>query len=165
MEIQRVQALCQTLLAARNAIAACERCCAWVEEGHICMSCGPQRDQSTICVVETWHDMIALERASIYKGTYHILGGSLSPLDGRGPEDLSLEQLNTRMDDPNVQELIIATSQTPEGEATASLLHTLLASRAPRITSLARGVPVGASLEYTDRLTLSKAFLERRTVV
>jgi recombination protein RecR len=120
------------------------------------------RDSSLICVVESWYDLQAVEQTGVFKGMYHVLGGVLSPLDGVGPDDLSIRQLKQRVNG-SVKEVILAINQTPEGDATSMLIARELRASSVVVTCLARGLPVGASLEYSDRLTLNKALLDRRT--
>jgi recombination protein RecR len=123
-----------------------------------------RRDNHLICVIEEMSDLVAMERSGAFRGQYHILGGVLSPLDGVGPRDLRIEPLMQRLQkvDPRVQEVIIATNPTVEGEATASYLAQLIHPIGPRVTRLAYGLPSGSSLEYADELTLMRAFEGRR---
>jgi recombination protein RecR len=143
----------------------CDICCAWREQSIACGWCNaPQRDQQIICVVETWHDLCAIERTGNYKGIFHILGGTICPLDGIGPEDLSLDLLIKRVAQGNIKELILAMNQTLEGEATTAYILRMLGTRRETVTlsCLSRGVPVGSSLDSMDRLTVGKAISERR---
>jgi recombination protein RecR len=112
-------------------------------------------------VVETWHDLCAIERSGGYHGDYHVLGGALCPLEGVGPDDLTVEVLVGRIG-PIHKEVVLAMNQTPEGEATATYVVRSLRDKEILITRLAQGVPAGGSLEYTDRLTLCKALSERK---
>ena len=127
---------------------------------HICSS--PNRDRSKICVVEEPLDILALERTRGYKGLYHVLHGVISPMEGIGPEDLKIKELLARLQQDGVKEIILATNPNLEGEATAMYLHRLLAPLGLRITRLARGLPVGADLEYADELTLTRALEGRQ---
>lgn len=155
---------CRILLESCNSIVPCAECCAWSEASQGCLFCNSDtRDRSTICVVESWYDLYAVEQTGVYKGLYHVLGGVLSPLDGVGPEDLSIEKLRFRLQSGLVKELVLAINQTTEGEATSSFVARQFKQSDLLITCLARGLPVGASLEYTDRLTLNKALIERRS--
>lgn len=113
-------------------------------------------------MVETWHDLLAVEKTGGYKGAYHVLGAALSPLEGIGPEHLSVAQLRSRLDNGTCREIILACNQTPEGDATASYVARSLDGTEVAISRLARGLPVGATLEYMDKLTLNKALSERR---
>ncbi len=158
----KVQEFCKALLDAKANITQCSLCCTWKEKDLPCMFCDSvKRDKSVICVVETWHELITIEKAGGYTGLYHVLGGAICPLEGVGPEDLTIEKLVNRIDD-SVKEIILATNQTPEGEATAAFIAQQLKGKTIAITCLARGIPVGSSLEYMDRVTIYKALSERR---
>ena len=161
---ERVQALCSTLLKAKNNIVRCATCYIWKEKGAACIFCAdPKRDSSILCVVETWHEALAIEKTEGYKGLFHVLGGSICPLEGIGPDDLSIGLLIKRVaEHKEIKELILATNQTPEGEATAAFIAKKLESYSLAITCLARGIPVGSSLEIMDKLTVYKALSERR---
>ncbi len=153
---------CRILLDSCNGLCRCPVCWAWSEKSSGCMFCNvSRRDASLLCVVESWHDLQAIEQTGVFKGMYHVLGGVLSPLDGIGPDDLSIEQLKKRIDG-SVKEVILAINQSPEGDATSALLARSLKSSGVVVTCLARGLPVGIALEYSDRLTLNKALLDRR---
>ena len=137
--------------------------CFNVTEEEPCRICGdPARDQRVLCVVEEPNDLLALERTGEFKGRYHVLLGALSPLDGIGPEDLRVRELLARLEAQGVEELILATNPSVEGEATAIYLAKLLKPLAVRITRIARGLPVGGDLEYADQVTLTKALEGRR---
>jgi recombination protein RecR len=112
-------------------------------------------------VVETWQELLAIEKTGGYRGVYHVLGGVISPLEGIGPENLTINQLLNRVHE-GATELILAMNQTPEGEATSAFIASKLKGKSVVISCLARGIPVGSSLEYMDRLTLHKALSERR---
>lgn len=157
-----VEQLCAAILEAKQAISRCSRCCNWTEHADLCSICAStKRDTSTICVVETWFDFFAIENAGEYKGLYHVLGGALCPLEGIGPDQLSINQLIKRLDQ-TVKELIFATNPTPEGEATASFIWTKMRHLPINVSRLASGVPTGASLEYMDKITIGKALIGRR---
>ena len=126
-----------------------------------CIFCtNPKRDHSLICVVEEANDVIALERTGEYRGMFHVLGGVLSPLDGIGPEDLQIKSLLARIDD-QIKEIIIATNPNTEGEATALYIAKLVKPLEIPTSRIARGIPVGADLEYADEITLSRALEDR----
>lgn len=164
MDHDRLDQFCAVLRDARSQLIACSTCNYWQERNAPCVIClSPARDQHIICVVETWYDLLAIERTRAYRGTYHVLGGAICPLEGIGPEDLSIEMLINRIQD-NAQEVILALSQTPEGEATASFIANKIKGKngALKITCLARGMPVGSSLGAMDRVTIHKALSERR---
>ena len=117
-----------------------------------------------ICVVENIRDVIAIENTQQYNGTYHVLGGIISPLDGIGPEQLRIRELLTRLSDANITEVIIATDPNVEGEATATYLVRLIKPLGIKVSRLASGLPVGGDLEYADEVTLGRAFEGRRSV-
>lgn len=122
----------------------------------------PKRDQSKICVVEDVKDVVAIEKIHEYKGLYHVLHGTISPMDGIGPEDIKIKELLARLMDGTVKEVILATNPKVEGEATAMYISKLIKPMGVKATRLAHGIPVGGDLEYTDEFTLGKA-LEGRT--
>ena len=126
----------------------------------ICEDAG--RDPSTICVVESPKDVIAMEKIREYRGYYHVLHGVISPMDDKGPEDINLKSLITRLQDTRVKELIIATNPTIEGEATAVYIARLVKPSGIRVSRIAHGIPVGGDLEYADEVTLLKAIEGRR---
>ncbi|HSW20450.1 MAG TPA: toprim domain-containing protein, partial [Ramlibacter sp.] len=132
-------------------------------ENEVCDTClNPLRDRSQLCVVETPADQAALERTAAYRGLYFVLMGKLSPLDGIGPHDIGLAKLFDRATDGTVQEVILATNFTAEGEATAHVIGQALKERGLAVTRLARGVPAGSELEYVDLGTIAHALVDRR---
>ena len=159
---QGAQRLAQSLQSAVANIRHCERCHTFTE-GSICSTClDVSRDARLLCVVETPADQAALERSGSYRGHYFVLMGRLSPLDGIGARDIGLAQLLERAGDGIVEELIIATNFTAEGEATAHVIAEAMKSRGLRVTRLARGVPIGSELEYVDLGTIAHALVDRR---
>lgn len=161
-DTRKIEQLCKVLLEVKSGLDICSQCCVWKEREKECIICSsPKRNQALICIVESWQDLIAIEKAGGYAGVYHVLGGLLSPLDGIGPEHLSIEQLCARVHNKQV-EIILALNQTPEGEATAAYIGSKLSQAEVVLSCIARGVPVGSSLESMDRLTVYKALLERR---
>jgi recombination protein RecR len=159
---KQVEQLCQAILDARERVRPCALCCSWTEDGEFCPIClSKNRDRSSICVVETWHDLMAIEKSDDYSGVYHVLGGSLSPLEGIGPDNLTIDALLDRIDE-TVKEVIFATNPTPEGEATASFIASKLEGKGLIISRLASGIPIGSSLEYMDRVTIHKAMSGRQ---
>jgi recombination protein RecR len=157
-------ALAQALQAAMQGVGHCERCRNFTES-KLCTICSSaKRDPAVLCVVETPADVSALEGATGYRGQYFVLMGHLSPLDGIGPEELGLAQLEKRLDEGGVTEVILATNPTVEGEATAHYLAELAQRRGIRATRIAHGVPIGGELEYIDGGTLSHAFSGRQEV-
>jgi recombination protein RecR len=152
------------LVAALANIRQCERCNTFTEDT-LCPRCrSARRNAQLLCVVETPADMLMMEQAQCYTGMYFVLMGRLSPLDGVGPREINLERLLKRADDGVVQEVIIATNFTVEGEATAHYVGELLLARGIKVTRIARGLPVGGELEHVDSGTLAQAVLERRSI-
>ena len=143
-------------------VEACSRC-GNLSDADPCEFCeDPRRDRDSVCVVEEASDITAIEKSGHYDGLYHVLGGRLSPLDGVGPEDLNVQRLLERLRD-GIEEVIIATNPSVEGEATATYLHRLIDDmEGVRVTRLARGLPVGGDLEYADGVTIAEAFTGRR---
>lgn len=163
MNEQKLQQFCTALQDAHKNLEKCALCWAWKERTSACVFCSAKgRDQKLICVVETWHDLYAIEKTSGYTGVYHVLGGVICPLEGIGPEDLTIQALVTRITQNPCDEIILAMNQTPEGEATAAFIARKLQDVSCKVTCLARGIPVGSSLESMDRLTVFKALAERR---
>ena len=162
MDPAKLDMFCAALQAAKENLVRCSRCFVWQEKNQPCLFCDhDKRDRSTICVVESWQELLAIERTEGYKGLYHVLGGSICPLDGIGPEDLTIQQLVQRLDG-SVHEIILAMNQNPEGEATSAYIVQKIAQKNVKVSCLAKGVPVGSSLEFIDRLTMFKALSERR---
>lgn len=158
----KAEQLCKAINDAKHNIKQCDQCFVWKEYDRACAFCDNlKRDRTVLCVVETWQELMTIEKTGGYNGLYHVLGGVISPLDGLGPEDLTIDALLARCVQ-HVEEVILATNQTPEGEATAAYIASRLKKQSIKITCLARGIPVGSSLEYMDRLTVFKALSERR---
>lgn len=154
--------LADALQHALKALLHCQRCNTFTE-AEICERClSPRRDPTLLCVVETPVDMNMMEQTHAFGGLYYVLMGRVSPLDGIGPRELQLERLLARACDGVVEEVVLATNYTNEGEATAHYLSEMLKARGLRVTRIARGVPVGGELEYVDAGTLAQAFRERR---
>ena len=155
--------LCRAILEARDNIVNCSVCSNWTEGADRCSVCADVgRDASIVCVVEHWYDLLAIERVGVYRGVYHVLGGSLCPLDGIGPSDLSIEQLLSRLNAGNVKEIIFATNPTPEGEATAGYISSLVGDKKIIMSKFASGLPTGSLLEFMDKVTIHQAYLGRR---
>jgi recombination protein RecR len=145
-----------------DGIRTCAACNAFTDR-ELCESCSdPQRSERTICVVEGPHDLVAVEKTRDFRGHYHVLHGALSPLSGIGPDELRIEGLLARVRAGTVEEVILATSPTVEGEATAVYLARLLKPLGVRVTRIAMGVPVGSDLEWADEVTMAKALEGRR---
>lgn len=154
--------IAEALQRAVKTVVRCRRCNNF-SETELCDICAStKRDPGIVCIVETPADLEAVEQTGAYQGMYFVLMGRLSPLDGIGPDDLGFDRLKTLIEHERIDELIIATNLTTEGEATADYLHQLLEDCSVKITRLARGVPVGGELEYIDNSTLSQAFTDRR---
>ena len=154
--------LAEVLATLADRVRPCARCFNLTEE-ELCSICrDPRRDQSIICTVEEASDIGAIERAGEFRGVYHVLGGRLSPLDGVGPEDLTVAQLVGRVTESGVREVILATNPSVEGEATALYVQESLAGTGVRVTRIARGLPVGGDLEYADGVTIAQALTARR---
>lgn len=154
--------LSRVLGEAMERIGHCSRC-RTLSETDICSLCSnPRRDDGQICVVETPSEVVAIEQATDYRGRYFVLGGHLSPLDGIGPREIGLDLFERRLAEGNIQELILATNPTVEGEATAHYIGEMARARGVRVTRIAHGVPLGGDLEYVDGGTLSHAFSGRR---
>ena len=154
----------RALLDAVEKVGRCARCNTLTEQ-EICETCAdPQRDPGLLCVVESPADQLVIEQSLAYRGLYFVLFGRLSPLDGVGPREIELDRLVARAADGVVREVVVATSFTPEGDATAHFIAEAVRSRDPdvKVSRLARGVPAGAELEYTDVNTIAQAMLDRR---
>ena len=163
-ERRGAQRLADSLQRALEALRHCQRCNTFTEL-EVCERCAsPRRDPSLLCVVETPVDMNMMEQTHAYSGLYYVLMGRVSPIEGIGPRELHFEHLLNRACDGVVQEVILATNFTNEGEVTAHYLGELLRSRDIRVTRIARGVPVGGELEFVDPGTLAQAVRERRTL-
>lgn len=152
------------ILEAHSKIHRCEVCCDLTDET-LCPICDDDgRDRSTICVVENSRDVLAFERTHEYNGVYHVLHGVISPLNGIGPEDITVKELLSRLSDTEIKEVIMATNPTAEGEATAIFIARLIKPMGVNVTRLAYGIPVGADLEYADEFTLLKAMEGRKQI-
>ena len=161
---EEVKALASALLRVKEKVRFCE-ICGNVTETEVCSICtDPRRMDSVICVVEESKDIVAIERTREYRGRYHVLGGSINPIQGVGPDDLRIRELISRLSDGAVAEVIIATDPNIEGEATAAYLIRILSSIGVAVSRLASGLPVGGDLEYADEITLSRAFEGRQRI-
>lgn len=154
--------LADALVTLSDRIRPCSRCFN-LSEDELCAICrDPRRDESLICVVEQASDIGAIERAGEFRGVYHVLGGRLSPLDGVGPEDLTVAQLTDRVASGSIREVIIATNPSLEGEATALYVQRQLEPYRLTVSRIARGLPIGGDLEYADGVTIAQALAARR---
>lgn len=167
MDVAKARALASAILEAREKIGFCSVCCNLSDQDP-CAICGSEkRDRSKICVVEQPQDVAAIERMKDYKGLYHVLHGSLSPLSGVGPENLRVKELLHRLEGERgaeTTEIIMATNPTVEGEATAMYLARLLKPAGLKVTRIAHGLPIGGDLEYADEVTLAKAIENRKEI-
>ena len=152
----------KAIVDAKEKIKYCTVCCNFTDKEKCPVCTSHSRDRSVICVVETPRDVMAMEGTNEYHGTYHVLHGAISPLNGIGPDQLRIKELLSRLNNEEVQEVIMATNPTVEGEATAMYLTKLLKPLGIKVTRLAYGIPVGGDLEYADEVTLARA-LEGRT--
>lgn len=154
--------LAEALVTLTERVRQCDRCHN-LTESPLCGLCAdPRRDGTLVCVVEEASDIASIERAGEFRGLYHVLGGRLSPLDGVGPDDLTIGSLLARIEPEGVKEVILATNPSLEGEATALYVQRQLTGRAVRVTRIARGLPVGGDLEYADGVTIAQALSARR---
>jgi len=156
--------LAQAIVTAREKIKQCS-ICANLTELDPCSLCNDQgRDTELLCVVEQPRDVIAMEKTREFRGKYHVLHGAISPMDGIGPDQLTIKQLLSRLHDSQIKEVVVATNPNVEGEATALYLSKLLKPMGIKVTRIAHGLPVGGDLEYADEVTLAKAFEGRREI-
>ncbi|MDR2909441.1 MAG: recombination mediator RecR [Oscillospiraceae bacterium] len=164
LPIEKAREFAGAILDAHERIKKCSHCQNLTEE-ELCPICADKsRDETTVCVVEDPRDILAFERTREYKGLYHVLHGLISPMDGVGPEQLTVKELMAGLSDGKAREVIMATNPTVEGEATASYLARLLRPMGLKITRLAYGIPVGGNLEYADEVTLYRALEGRREI-
>jgi recombination protein RecR len=154
--------LAEALLTLADRVRACDRCYNLTEDPVCAICLDPRREPSVVCVVEEAADIGAIERAGEYRGMYHVLGGRLSPLDGVGPDDLTIPALLKRVGAGGIREVIVATNPSLEGEATALYLQRQLVPLGVTVSRIARGLPVGGDLEYADGVTIAQALSARR---
>lgn len=158
---KQTRSLTDSLVRMRTQTSYCRQCHN-ISDGELCNICtSPKRDESLICVVEDTRDVLAIENTAQYRGLYHILGGVISPLEGIGPADLHIESLMVRTASSSVQEIILALSPTMEGDTTAFYLTKRLRQFPIKITTIARGIPIGGNLEYADEITLGRSIVSR----
>jgi recombination protein RecR len=162
--LDEAAALAEAIVQMKQKVRYCSRCGA-ITESDPCMICSdPRRDQSVVCVVEEPGNVMAIEKTGEYRGLYHVLHGRLSPLDGMGPDDLAIDELVRRVEALQVKEIIIATNPNVEGEATCSYVAGVVRPLGIRITTIARGVPMGSDLDLADEVTLARALQGRGEV-
>ncbi len=156
----------ETLANLHNQIDYCQKTFALIEKGkkYSPLYTDPNRDKAVVAVVAEPFDLVALENIGSFKGTYHVLGGLISPIDGVGPDQLTIRQLVKRVDDDKVTEIILATNASVEGESTALYIQQQLEGSKVKLTRLARGLPIGVDLEYADQITLSRALEGRQSL-
>jgi recombination protein RecR len=161
---ENVHGLASAIVDAKDRVKHCSRCFHYSAQDPCEICASDRRDRHTICVVAEPRDLIALERTREYKGSYHVLTGLISPMEGKGPEQLSIRELIHRVDSEEVKEVILAISPTVEGDATVLYLNHLLKPLGIKVTRIAFGLPVGGDLEYADDVTLSRAMEGRREI-
>ena len=161
---EEIKEFTDSIINAKNNLKFCSKCFN-ISDTDPCNICSnPKRDESVICVVEEVRDVLAMERTHEYNGVYHVLHGSISPMNGVGPDNIKIKELLTRLMDGKVKEIILATNPRVEGEATAMYISKLVKPLGIKVTRIARGIPIGGDLEYTDEVTLAKS-LEGRVEI
>jgi len=162
----KAQSIAESLQELHAGIGICKKTFALVPAGQELsdLYTNPKRDKTIVAVVAEPFDIVALEKTSSFNGTYHVLGGLVSPIDGIGPEQLHIAELVARIDDDKVQEIILATNASVEGESTALYIQKHIGDRKVKVTRLARGLPIGVDLEYADQITLTRALEGRQTL-
>lgn len=164
LNMEEIKEFTDSIINAKSNLKFCSKCYN-ISDTDPCNICGnPKRDESIICVVEEVRDVLAMERTHEYKGVYHVLHGSISPMNGIGPDDIRIKELLSRLMDGKVKEIILATNPRVEGEATSMYISKLVKPLGIKVTRIARGIPIGGDLEYTDEVTLAKA-LEGRSEI
>ena len=161
---EEIEGLSNALLNVKDKIKLCPECFS-ITDGDRCDVCAdPSRNRKVICVVQSTKDIFAIEKTREYNGLYHVLHGVISPLEGSGPQDIKAKELLLSIGENDIEEVIMATNPTPEGEATAMYLGNLISPLGVKVTRLAKGIPIGADVEYIDEITLIKAFEGRNTI-
>lgn len=158
-----VKEFAEALIKARGTLKFCSQCGNFADKDPCAICSNPSRDQGIICVVEQPKDIMSIEKVQEFNGVYHVLHGNISPMQGRGPQDIKIRELVARMA-PDVKEVIVATNPTIEGEATAMYIARVLKPLDVKVTRIASGMPVGGDLEYADEVTLSKAMEGRKEI-
>lgn len=164
MENEDASNLARSIVNAKKNIKYCSVCSNLTDRDPCMICCSKKRDREVICVIEDPRDLVAMERTKEFNGLYHVLHGSISPMEGIGPEDIKIKELLHRIQKETVNEVILATNSTIEGEATAMYISKLLKPMGIKVTRIAYGLPVGGDLEYADEVTLSKALEGRREI-
>jgi len=161
---ENAAALSEAIIKLKDAIGFCRNCFN-LSEGEVCHICAdPARDRTTILVVESPKDILAIEKSGAYRGLYHVLLGAISPLDGVGPDDIKIKELMRRIKSDKIKEIILATDADTEGETTSLYISQLLRNQGVKTTRIAYGLPVGSHLEYADQATLAKALEGRNQI-
>lgn len=163
-ETDGVRQLAQAILTAREKIQSCQICGALTEKQPCALCTDSRRDNSLLCLVERAVDILSVDKAGTFTGKFHVLGGKISPLNGVGPEDLRIDELELRLGREPIQEVILALGSDVEGDATSYYLAKRLAARGVKVTRIAHGLPAGSGLEFADELTLSRALEGRREI-
>lgn len=159
--VGEVEAFSQAIERLRKEVKYCHRCNS-ITDTELCPICTDRtRDNSVVCIVESIKEVISIEATGQYRGLYHVLGGVISPIDGIGPSDLSIDLLERRLAEGGIRELVLALSPTPEGDTTAFYIFRKFEKYGPSFTTIARGIPIGDEIEYTDTLTLGKSIAHR----
>ncbi|MGD8259193.1 MAG: recombination mediator RecR [Desulfobacterales bacterium] len=162
--LHEAEQLAKSILEIKNKVQWCTKCFA-LSDDNLCSICSdPARDTSMLCVVEQPADMVAIERSGAFRGLYHILSGALSPMNGIGPEDLRIRELELRIEKDRVKEIVLATGTSVEGETTASYIADMLNKFPVQVTRIAAGVPMGGDLKYVDQVTLKRAMESRHVL-
>jgi len=162
MSSAEVSEFAEALVRAKSEVHYC-KICGNFTDGDVCDVC-KTRDKSVICVVKEPKDVIAMEKIHEYNGVYHVLHGTISPMDNAGPNDIKIKELLSRISEGGVEEVIMATNPDVEGEATAMYISSLIKPLGVKVTRLAHGIPIGSDLEYTDEMTLARALADRKTI-
>ncbi|MDY6839391.1 MAG: recombination mediator RecR [Thermodesulfobacteriota bacterium] len=160
----RAKELSQSILEVKDKVRLCSMCFGLADTDPCRLCINPNRDRTTVCVVEQPSDLVALEKSGAFNGLYHVLHGALSPMNGIGPNDLKVRELITRVANNDIQELVLATNTNVEGEATASYLVQCLSAYPVRLTRIASGVPMGSDLKYLDEVTIKRAMDKRESL-
>ncbi len=164
LNMEEIKEFTDSIINAKNNLKFCSKCYN-ISDTDPCNICSnPKRDESIICVVEEVRDVLAMERTHEFNGVYHVLHGSISPMNGVGPDDIRIKELLTRLMDGKVKEIILATNPRVEGEATSMYISKLVKPLGVKVTRIARGIPIGGDLEYTDEVTLAKALEGRNEI-
>ncbi len=161
---KKIEALSNSLMQVKEKVRLCGLCFSLSDTERCAICNDATRNERLLCVVEEPADMVSIEKSGSYRGLYHVLGGSLSPMDGIGPENIRIEELVQRIAAGSIQEVILATGTNLEGEATASFIADRLKAYSPKVTRIASGVPVGGDLKYVDQLTLKRAMETRHDI-